>query len=188
LDPHPDPSSHPNHPALWTILHGVFFFDDLLRHGSGRWCWACDGIPFIIVLLILVIIILTLDSLSYFRLKLILSKVVRKRISAWLPLSMRILMTSHLSIWRVTTMASVWGNEARFTSWDEKVTGYDVIDLHVVITTLSLGVKISIGASNNCEDCVMGGENINLWRRFLDLRWRWWCWVGFGFDMRVGVV
>jgi hypothetical protein len=92
----------------------------------------------------------------------------------------------------VTTMASVWGNEARFTSWDEKVMAYNVIDLHVVIMTLSLGVKISIGASSNCEDCVKGGENIDLWRRFLDLRWRWrwswWCWVGFNFDMRVGVV
>jgi uncharacterized membrane protein len=43
---------------LWTILHGVFFFDDLLRHGSGRRCWGCDGVPFIIVILILVIVVL----------------------------------------------------------------------------------------------------------------------------------
>jgi hypothetical protein len=27
---------------------------------------------------------------------------------------------SHLSMWAVTTMTSVWGNEARFTFWDEK--------------------------------------------------------------------
>jgi hypothetical protein len=37
------------------------------------------------------------------------------------PLSIRILVTSHLVMWTVTTMASVWRNEARFTSWDEKV-------------------------------------------------------------------
>jgi hypothetical protein len=30
---------------------------------------------------------------------------------------------SHLSMWTVMTIASVWGNEARFTSWDEKVMG-----------------------------------------------------------------
>jgi hypothetical protein len=52
---------------------------------------------------------------------------VRKRISAWLPLSMEILVTSHLSMWTVMTMASVWGNEARFTSWAEKVIGYETI-------------------------------------------------------------
>jgi hypothetical protein len=46
---------------------------------------------------------------------------VRKRILAWLPLSMRILVTSHLSMWTVMTMASVWGNKARFMSWAEKV-------------------------------------------------------------------
>jgi hypothetical protein len=34
---------------LLTILHGSFFFDDLLRHGSRR--RGCDGIPFIIVIL-----------------------------------------------------------------------------------------------------------------------------------------
>jgi hypothetical protein len=44
---------------MWTILHGVFFFDDLLRQGSGRRCWGCNGIPLIIVRLILVIVILS---------------------------------------------------------------------------------------------------------------------------------
>jgi hypothetical protein len=43
---------------LWTILHGVFFLDDLLRHGNGRRCWGCDGIPFIVIILIHVIVIL----------------------------------------------------------------------------------------------------------------------------------
>jgi hypothetical protein len=37
------------------------------------------------------------------------------------PLSIRILVASHLLMWMVTTMASVWRNEARFTFWDEKV-------------------------------------------------------------------
>jgi hypothetical protein len=53
---------------------------------------------------------------SCFRSNLILSKVVRKRISAWLPLSMRILVTSHLSMWTVTTIASVCGDEVRLMS------------------------------------------------------------------------
>jgi hypothetical protein len=63
------------------------------------------------------------DSLSCFRSKPILSKVARKRISALLPLSMRILVMFHLSIWTVTTMASACGNEIRLTSWEEKVIG-----------------------------------------------------------------
>jgi hypothetical protein len=49
----------------------------------------------------------------------------------------------------------------------------DVIDLPVIIVALSLGVKINIGASGNCEDCAMGGEDVSLLWRFLDLRWRW---------------
>jgi hypothetical protein len=57
----------------------------------------------------------------------------------------------------------------------------DVINLPIIITALSLGVKIRIGTSDNCEDCVVCGENIGL-------LWRWWWWIGFGFDLRVGVV
>jgi hypothetical protein len=30
---------------------------------------------------------------------------------------------SHRSMWTVRTIASVWGNEARLTSWVEKVMG-----------------------------------------------------------------
>jgi hypothetical protein len=48
---------------------------------------------------------------------------VRKRISACLTLSMRILVTSHLLMWSVMTMVSVWGNKARFTSSLEMVIG-----------------------------------------------------------------
>jgi uncharacterized membrane protein len=44
---------------LWTILHGGTFFDDLLMHGSGRQSWGCDGIPFIVVILILIVVILS---------------------------------------------------------------------------------------------------------------------------------
>jgi hypothetical protein len=55
-------------------------------------------------------------SLSYFQSKPILSKVARKRISAWLPLLMRILVTSNLSMWNVATMALVCGNEVRLMS------------------------------------------------------------------------
>jgi hypothetical protein len=51
------------------------------------------------------------------------SKAERKRISAWLPLSTRVLVTSHLSIWTVMTIASVCGNKARLMSWPEKVMG-----------------------------------------------------------------
>jgi hypothetical protein len=32
-------------------------------------------------------------------------------------------VTSHLSMWTVMTMASMWGNEVSFTSWEEKVMG-----------------------------------------------------------------
>jgi hypothetical protein len=36
---------------------------------------------------------------------------------------MRILVTSHLLMWTVMTMSSIWGNKARFMSWAEKVIG-----------------------------------------------------------------
>jgi hypothetical protein len=36
---------------------------------------------------------------------------------------MRILVTSHLSMWTVTTMALVCGNGVRLMSWEEKVIG-----------------------------------------------------------------
>jgi hypothetical protein len=49
--------------------------------------------------------------------------VARKRISFWLLLSMRILVTSHLSMWTVVTMASVCGNEVKLTSWEKKIIG-----------------------------------------------------------------
>jgi hypothetical protein len=36
---------------------------------------------------------------------------------------MRILVTSHQSMWTVMTMASMCGNEVRLMSWEEKVIG-----------------------------------------------------------------
>jgi hypothetical protein len=60
-----------------------------------------------------------------------------------------------------------------------------MINLPVIITTLSLGVEIGIGTSVNCKDCAMCGESVSLLRRFLVLRWRW---IGFDFDLRVGIV
>jgi hypothetical protein len=62
----------------------------------------------------------------------------------------------------------------------------DMINLPVIITMMSLGVEVGIGISCNCMDCAMCGESISLLRSFLDLRWRWW--IGFGLDLRVGVV
>jgi hypothetical protein len=52
-----------------------------------------------------------------------LLKADMKRTSAWLPLSMRILVTSHLSMWMVMTIASMCGNEARLISLAENVMG-----------------------------------------------------------------
>jgi hypothetical protein len=51
------------------------------------------------------------------------SKAKRKMILAWLLLSMRILVKSHLSMWTVMTIVSVCGNGARLMSWAEKVIG-----------------------------------------------------------------
>jgi hypothetical protein len=64
----------------------------------------------------------------------------------------------------------------------------NVIDLSVIVSALSLGIKIGVGASGDYEDRAMGGEGIGLLRRFLDLRWRLRRWVSFGFDLRVGIV
>jgi hypothetical protein len=60
-----------------------------------------------------------------------------------------------------------------------------MIDLSLVVSPLPLSIKISVGASGNYEDCVVGGECFGLWWGFLDL---WWRWVAFGLDLRIGVV
>jgi hypothetical protein len=63
-----------------------------------------------------------------------------------------------------------------------------MIDLPIIISTLSLGVEIGVGTSDDCKDCVMGGEGVELLRRFFDLWWGWRRRIGFGLDLRVGVV
>jgi hypothetical protein len=61
--------------------------------------------------------------MNCFRSKPILLKVAKRRISAWLPLLVRILVTSHMSMWTVVAMASVCGNEVRLMSSEEMVIG-----------------------------------------------------------------
>jgi hypothetical protein len=73
-------------------------------------------------------------------------------------------------------MPSRLGNEA-FDSY--------MIYFSVIISALSLGVKISVGASG---DCAMGWEGVVLLLGLLDLFWRWRRSVGFDFDLEVGVV
>jgi hypothetical protein len=56
-----------------------------------------------------------------------------------------------------------------------------------IISALHFSVKVCIRTSGNCEDCAMGGEGLGLLRGLLDL-WRRWWWVGFSFDLGVGVI
>jgi hypothetical protein len=43
----------------------------------------------------------------------------------------------------------------------------DMINMHVIVTMMSLGVEVDVGTSGNCEDCAMGWEGVDLLRRFL---------------------
>jgi hypothetical protein len=63
----------------------------------------------------------------------------------------------------------------------------DMVDLAIVISTLSFGFKVCILTSSDCEYGTMGRKVFRLLWRFLDLwqRWRWW-WIGFSFDL-VGI-
>jgi hypothetical protein len=58
----------------------------------------------------------------------------------------------------------------------------------IVISALPLGVRISVGTFSDCEDCTVSGEGIILLLGFLNSWRRWRLWVGFGFNLRVGVV
>jgi hypothetical protein len=49
----------------------------------------------------------------------------------------------------------------------------DVINLPIIIMTLSLGVEVDVRTSGNCKDCAVCGKSAGLLLRFLDLRWRW---------------
>jgi hypothetical protein len=44
---------------LGNHLHRGFFFDDLLRHDSRRRSRGCDGVPFNVIMLILIIVVLS---------------------------------------------------------------------------------------------------------------------------------
>jgi hypothetical protein len=44
-----------------------------------------------------------------------------------------------------------------------------MIDLSVVVSLLPLVLKVGIGASNDSEDCAMGGKVVALLWRFTDL-------------------
>jgi hypothetical protein len=37
-----------------------------------------------------------------------------------------------------------------------------IIDLLVMVSTLSFGIEIGIGTPGDCEDCAMGGESVEL--------------------------
>jgi hypothetical protein len=58
-----------------------------------------------------------------------------------------------------------------------------MIDLAIIISVLSFGFKIGIGAFGDCENYVMSWESFGLLLGFLDLWWRWWLWVGFCFHL-----
>jgi hypothetical protein len=63
-----------------------------------------------------------------------------------------------------------------------------MIDLPIIVSMLSLCVRIGIGTFGDCEDCAVGGKGVGLLQRFLDL-WRgWWRRIGFGLDLRSGIV
>jgi hypothetical protein len=61
-----------------------------------------------------------------------------------------------------------------------------VIYFSVIVLTLSLGVKVSIGASGDCKDCAMCWECFVSLLGFLGLwrRWAWWI----GFVLCLGVI
>jgi hypothetical protein len=63
-----------------------------------------------------------------------------------------------------------------------------MVDLTIIVLVLLFHIKIGIGASGDCKDCAMNWGSIGLLLGFLDLWWRSWLWVGFGFYLGVGVI
>jgi hypothetical protein len=63
-----------------------------------------------------------------------------------------------------------------------------VVYFSVLVSALSLGVKVGIGVSSNCENCAMGGEGFGLLQGLLDLWLRQWWWVCFGLDLGIGII
>jgi hypothetical protein len=60
-----------------------------------------------------------------------------------------------------------------------------MIYFSVVVSALSLGVKVGIGTSDDYKDCAMSWEGSTLLLGFLGLRWRWWWWISFIFDLEL---
>jgi hypothetical protein len=80
-----------------------------------------------------------------------------------------------------------YGNVRPFGLGDRTFDSY-MVYFSVIISMLSLGVGISIGASSDYKDCAMSWKSFILLLGFLDLWWRWKWWVGFGFDLRVDAI
>jgi hypothetical protein len=59
---HSDHPSHPNHPAPMDHCPRGHLFDDLLRHSNRCRCRGCDGIPFIVIILIITILSHAVES------------------------------------------------------------------------------------------------------------------------------
>jgi hypothetical protein len=63
-----------------------------------------------------------------------------------------------------------------------------VVYFSVIVSMLSLGVKISIETSDNYKDCAMSWEDFILLLGFLGLWWRWGWWIDFIFYLGVIVL
>jgi hypothetical protein len=62
-----------------------------------------------------------------------------------------------------------------------------MIYFSVIVSTLSLGFKVGIGASSDRKDCTVSWESFFL-LALLDLWWRWGWWIGFVFDLGIVVL
>jgi hypothetical protein len=79
-----------------------------------------------------------------------------------------------------------YGNVIPLGLGDEAFNSY-MIYFSVIISALSLGVKIGIGAPSDYKDCDVSWESFILLLWLLDLWWSWRWWVGFGFNLRGSV-
>jgi hypothetical protein len=68
-----------------------------------------------------------------------------------------------------------FGNVRPFGLGDGAFNSY-MIYFSVIISLLSLGVEIGVGAPGYCKDCAVSWESFALLLGLLDLwqRWRWW--------------
>jgi hypothetical protein len=63
-----------------------------------------------------------------------------------------------------------------------------MIYFSIIVSTLSLGVKVYIGTSGDCKDCDMSWEGSTLLLGLLGLWQRLWWWIDFIFDLGVIVL